>query len=45
MLPVLQLCEVAETRRIVSEARECTAYGNNLDLVAEGIAIRKKVSV
>eukprot|EP00038_Savillea_parva_P009892 m.186522 g.186522 ORF g.186522 m.186522 type:complete len:661 (+) comp16791_c0_seq1:44-2026(+) len=44
IIPVLQLCEVAETRRKVSTAKECDAFGNNLELVAEGIALRKKIA-
>jgi hypothetical protein len=37
LIPVLQLCEVADTRKLITEARGCKAYGNNLELVAEGI--------
>ena len=33
-------CQVAATRERVSNTRE-TAYGNNLDLVAEGVGHRK----
>ena len=45
IIPIEQTCEVAETRRVVSEAREgVKAYKNNLDLVAEGITLRKKIA-
>ena len=44
LLPVLQSCDVAATRRDVSAARERDAYGNNLDLVAEGVALRKRIA-
>eukprot|EP00929_Paragymnodinium_shiwhaense_P111754 TRINITY_DN80040_c0_g1_i1.p1 TRINITY_DN80040_c0_g1~~TRINITY_DN80040_c0_g1_i1.p1 ORF type:complete len:716 (-),score=180.36 TRINITY_DN80040_c0_g1_i1:75-2222(-) len=43
ILPVLQNCDVASTRRQVALARDC-AYGNNLDLVAEGVQLRKKTA-
>eukprot|EP01063_Lacrimia_lanifica_P030959 TRINITY_DN5016_c0_g2_i1.p1 TRINITY_DN5016_c0_g2~~TRINITY_DN5016_c0_g2_i1.p1 ORF type:complete len:685 (+),score=318.08 TRINITY_DN5016_c0_g2_i1:49-2103(+) len=43
VLPVLQNCAVAATRRAVTLARE-TAYGNNLDLVAAGVQLRKKAA-
>lgn len=40
-----QTCEVAETRRQVIEAREGkNAYKNNLDLVAQGIQLRKQIA-
>lgn len=42
-MPILESCDVAETRRDVATARE-TAYGNNLDLVAEGIGYRKEIA-
>lgn len=41
ILPVLQNCAIAETRKSLSMAKE-KAYGNNLDLVAEGINLRKQ---
>lgn len=45
IIPIGQNCEVAETRRLVAEAREgVNAYKNNLDLVAEGIALRKQIA-
>ncbi|CAD7940007.1 unnamed protein product [Amoebophrya sp. A120] len=43
LLPVLQNCEVGETRKKLTLARE-RAYGNNLDLVAEGINYRQQVA-
>lgn len=43
ILPVLQNCSVATTRREVTVARE-TAYGDNLELVAEGIQLRKQTA-
>lgn len=45
IIPVLQLCEVSETRRRLSAAKECDAFKDNLELVAEGIALRKKIAV
>ena len=44
LIPVLQNCSVASTRRAVSRARECTAFGDNLQYVAEGVAIRKQIA-
>ena len=44
LIPVLQSCAVAATRRRVSAAREVEAYGDNLDLVAEGIQLRKRIA-
>ena len=45
IIPIGTSCEVAETRRLVSAAREGPgAYKNNLDLVAKGIGIRKKIA-
>ena len=45
MLPVLSKCEVATTRRSMTLAREGgQAYGNNLDLVAEGVQLRKQTA-
>mmetsp|Transcript_77206 Transcript_77206/g.136759 ORF Transcript_77206/g.136759 Transcript_77206/m.136759 type:complete len:722 (+) Transcript_77206:83-2248(+) len=43
ILPVMQNCAVASTRRAVTVARD-TAYANNLDLVAEGVQLRKKTA-
>lgn len=45
IIPIGQTCEVADTRRLVSEAREgVNAYKNNLDLVAKGIQFRKQIA-
>ena len=45
IIPIGSNCTVAETRRKVSEAREGTnAYKNNLDLVAQGIQLRKEIA-
>ena len=45
IIPIGQTCEVAETRRAVSEAREgVNAYKNNLELVAKGIGLRKQIA-
>lgn len=43
ILPVMDNCACAATRREVTLARD-RAYGNNLDLVAEGINYRKKIA-
>jgi len=43
ILPVMQNCAVASTRRAVTVARDC-AYGDNLDLVAQGVQLRKKTA-
>jgi Zn-dependent oligopeptidase len=39
-----QKCDVAETRRAVTDAREGPAYKNNLELVTRGIQIRKRIA-
>jgi thimet oligopeptidase len=45
IIPIGQTCKVAETRRLVLEAREGpNAYGNNLELVVQGITIRKQIA-
>ncbi len=45
IIPIGTNCEVAETRRLVLEAREgSNAYKNNLDLVAKGIGLRKEIA-
>jgi Zn-dependent oligopeptidase len=45
IIPIGQTCEIAETRKIVAEAREGpTAYKNNLELVTEGIQLRKQIA-
>lgn len=45
IIPIGQTCEVAETRRKVIEAREgVNAYKNILDLVAQGVQLRKKIA-
>lgn len=43
VLPVMQNCSVAATRRAMTVARD-KAYGNNLDLVAEGVQLRLKTA-
>ena len=45
IIPIGQTCEVAETRKAVGEAREGpNAYKNNLDLVVQGIQLRKQIA-
>ena len=45
IIPIGQTCEVSETRRLVTQAREGVgAYKNNLDLVLQGITIRKQIA-
>lgn len=45
IIPIGSNCTVSETRRRVSEAREgVKAYKNNLDLVAQGIQLRKEIA-
>lgn len=45
IIPIGSTCEIAETRRLVSNAREGeNAYKNNLDLVAQGIQLRKQIA-
>ena len=44
LLPVLQTCAVAATRRTMLAAGEVEAYAGNLELVAEGIALRKRIA-
>mmetsp|Transcript_18234 Transcript_18234/g.39794 ORF Transcript_18234/g.39794 Transcript_18234/m.39794 type:complete len:740 (-) Transcript_18234:165-2384(-) len=45
IIPIGTNCVVAETRRLVAQAREGpAAYKNNLDLVAQGITIRKQIA-
>lgn len=45
IIPIGSNCEVAETRRLVTQAREgVNAYKNNLDLVAKGIGLRKDIA-
>eukprot|EP01094_Clydonella_sp_ATCC50884_P023477 TRINITY_DN5636_c0_g1_i1.p1 TRINITY_DN5636_c0_g1~~TRINITY_DN5636_c0_g1_i1.p1 ORF type:complete len:663 (-),score=227.36 TRINITY_DN5636_c0_g1_i1:119-2107(-) len=43
MLPVLSLCQVEETRKAVSMARG-SAFGNNLELMQEAVAVRKEIA-
>ena len=43
LIPVMGQCEVEATRRTLTEAREA-AYGNNLELVATGIGLRKQTA-
>jgi Zn-dependent oligopeptidase len=45
IIPIGSTCEVSETRRLVTDAREGPkAYANNLDLVAQGIQLRKQIA-
>jgi Zn-dependent oligopeptidase len=45
IIPIGQNCVVPETRRKVTEVREGTgAYKNNLDLVAQGIQLRRQIA-
>jgi thimet oligopeptidase len=45
IIPIGSNCEVSETRRMVTEAREgVNAYKNNLELVAKGIGLRKEIA-
>jgi Zn-dependent oligopeptidase len=45
IIPIGQTCQVAETRKLVAAAREGpNAYKNNLDLVAQGIQMRKEIA-
>lgn len=45
IIPIGQNCEVSQTRRIVAQAREGSgAYENNLELVAQGIGLRKEIA-
>lgn len=47
IIPIGQNCSVAETRRLVTEAREGSNnafYSQNLDLVAKGIQLRKQIA-
>mmetsp|Transcript_21450 Transcript_21450/g.27915 ORF Transcript_21450/g.27915 Transcript_21450/m.27915 type:complete len:756 (+) Transcript_21450:22-2289(+) len=44
IIPVLSQCEVSSTRERINQARECEAYGNNLELVAEGAQIRYQIA-
>mmetsp|Transcript_5301 Transcript_5301/g.12710 ORF Transcript_5301/g.12710 Transcript_5301/m.12710 type:complete len:523 (+) Transcript_5301:1-1569(+) len=43
IIPVMGSCEVESTRKAVVEARE-RAYGENLELMAEGVALRKRMA-
>ena len=43
LLPVLANCEVEATRKSTNAARE-TAYGDNLELMAEGVTLRKQIA-
>ena len=43
LIPVMGQCEMQATRKALLEARE-SAYGNNLELMAEGVALRKKTA-
>eukprot|EP00957_Ditylum_brightwellii_P041046 3108663-Ditylum_brightwellii.AAC.1 len=45
IIPIGTNCEMSETRRKVVEAREgVNAYKNNIELVAQGIALRKEIA-
>ena len=44
LLPVLSTCAISSTRERLSRAREVEAYGNNLDLVVEGIKLRRRIA-
>jgi Zn-dependent oligopeptidase len=45
IIPIGQACEVDVTRRQIMEAREgINAYKNNLDLVAQGVQLRKQIA-
>ena len=43
ILPVLANCEIESTRKAMNTARE-TAYGDNLELMAEGVSLRKRIA-
>mmetsp|Transcript_32285 Transcript_32285/g.69109 ORF Transcript_32285/g.69109 Transcript_32285/m.69109 type:complete len:724 (+) Transcript_32285:237-2408(+) len=43
ILPILEECEVSDTRKRLTMERD-SAYGNNLDLVAEGVSLRKQIA-
>ena len=43
LIPIMGNCEVQETRRRVLEARE-SAYADNLELMAEGVRLRKQTA-
>ena len=43
IIPIMDSCSVEATRQALSKAREVDAYPGNLELVAEGIALRKQV--
>jgi Zn-dependent oligopeptidase len=44
IIPIMDSCSVAETRKSLQRAREVTAYPGNLELVAQGIGIRKRIA-
>eukprot|EP01006_Ploeotia_vitrea_P050035 TRINITY_DN67403_c3_g7_i1.p1 TRINITY_DN67403_c3_g7~~TRINITY_DN67403_c3_g7_i1.p1 ORF type:complete len:662 (-),score=90.79 TRINITY_DN67403_c3_g7_i1:174-2159(-) len=44
IVPISGNCEVPETRKKVVLARERDAYGNNLELVAKAVKIRKQMA-
>eukprot|EP00797_Seminavis_robusta_P036417 Sro92_g047940.2 (725) ;mRNA; f:10937-13326 len=46
IIPIGQSCQVAETRRKIGDAREgeSASYKDNLDLVAQGIQLRKQIA-
>lgn len=45
LLPVLSTCAVSATRERLSRAREVEAYANNLELVAQGVTLRRRIAV
>ncbi|GMI36065.1 hypothetical protein TeGR_g10541 [Tetraparma gracilis] len=44
IIPIMDSCSVEATRQALSKAREVDAYPGNLELVAEGIALRKQIA-
>ncbi|GMH96387.1 hypothetical protein TrST_g14026 [Triparma strigata] len=44
IIPINSNCSVENTRKAVLLAREVSAFKNNLDLVAEGIQLRKQIA-
>lgn len=44
VLPLMSQCEVESTRKKMTEARE-SAYENNLELMAEGVQLRKQTAM
>lgn len=44
IIPIGSNCEVSSTRKAVTDARDGAAFANNLDLVALGINLRKRIA-